>query len=449
MRGIARLAALALGLAPGIAAWAEPLPFGVEPFLHHRDPPFFRALDEAERARAELGHEVLNTHWVPAGTPNAQRRDGVGPLFNVDSCDECHNEAAHGRGPTGDGLAPFGLEIHLEEPRVPRTETRCDPVYGCVLNPVALRGVRPEGQVVIHYREIAGRYPDGRRWSLRVPSYHLVDLGYGPLAEQTIIEPRLAPAIFGDGLLESVPVSAIVDGASGSGASQRSLGVPAWQWRHGARVLGRFGWQGSAVSIRDQTTRAFAREMGLTSSVITADDCTVAETACREQPNGGSPEVSDTLLDAVVDFQSWLAVPASPQAPAERGGAGRALFAELGCAACHRPELPVELRGGNGQLIRRTIEPYTDLRLHDLGMALADRNVAGVKLRTRWRTAPLWGLGYRLKRESSPTFLHDGRARSVAEAILWHGGEAIGARRRFERLQASQRQALLLWLGTL
>jgi CxxC motif-containing protein (DUF1111 family) len=171
--------------------------------------------------------------------------------------------------------------------------------------------------------------------------------------------------------------------------------------------------------------------------------------ACLEQPNGGSPEVSDTLLDAVVDFQSWLAVPASPQAPAEPGGEGRTLFAQLGCAACHRPRLPVELRAANGAIMHRTIEPYTDLRLHNLGMALADENVAGVKVPTRWRTPPLWGLGYRLKRESSPTFLHDGRARSVTEAILWHGGEASSARRRFERLRASERQALLNWLGTL
>lgn len=449
MRGIAGLAVLALGLAPGIGAWAEPAPFGVEPFIHHRDPPFYRALDDAERARAELGHEVLNTHWVPAGTPNAQRRDGVGPLFNVDSCDECHNAAARGRGPMGDGLAPFALEVHLEEPPVPRAESRCDPVYGCVLNPVALRGVRPEGQVVIHYRELSGRYADGGRWTLRAPSYDLVNLAYGALAPQTIIEPRLAPAIFGDGLLAAVPVSAIVGGSRSSGAQQQPLGVPAWQWRHGARVLGRFGWQGSAVSIRDQTTRAFAHEMGLTSSVIAKDDCTAAETACLAQPNGGTPEVSDTLLDAVVDFQSWLAVPAAPQAPAERGGEGSTLFAELGCAACHRPSLPVELRAANGELIHRTIEPYTDLRLHDLGTALADENVAGMKVPTRWRTAPLWGLGYRLKRESSPTFLHDGRARSLAEAILWHGGEARGARRRFGELPASQRQTLLLWLGTL
>ncbi len=393
---------------------------------------------------------MLNTQWVPAGTPHAERRDGVGPLFNAPSCDECHNEGAHGRGPESGGLAPFPLVVQLEQPAVaPRKDPGCDPTYGCVFNTVALRGVRPEGQVVIHYREIPGRYADGTPWALRAPSYQLVDLGYGPLSPQTIVKPRIAPALFGVGLLDAVPVSAIAAGAG--------PGVPAWQWRGGVRVLGRFGWQGSAVSVRDQTARAFAREMGLTSSVIGVDDCTASEVACLEQPNGGTPEVSDTLFNAVVDFVSWLAVPAPPQKPQKPAGpAGpaeqedeSALFARLGCAACHRPRLPVMLQEREGRPIRRSITPYTDLRLHDLGMALADQNVAGVAVTSKWITAPLWGLGYRLGRESAPTFLHDGRARSVAEAILWHGGEALAARRRFEALDSAERQALLDWLGTL
>lgn len=450
MRGIVCVAVTALALsAPGTGTLAAQSLFGVEPFIHHRDPPFFLPLDEAQRARAELGHEVLNTQWVPAGTPHAERRDGVGPLFNAPSCDECHNEGAHGRGPASAGLAPFPLEVQLEEPPAgPRAQPRCDPVYGCVFNTVALKGVRAEGQVLIQYREIVGHYADGSRWSLRAPSYRLVALGYGPLAPQTIIKPRIAPALFGAGLLEAVPVAAIT-GGEGSDPAHRALGVPAWQWRAGARVLGRFGWQGTALSIRDQTARAFAREMGLTSSVIAADDCTASEMACLEQPNGGTPEVSNTLFDALIDFESWLAVPASPQKLAGQGQDESVLFARLGCAACHQPRLPVVLRGEDGRLIHRTIAPYTDLRLHDLGPALADRNAAGAEVPSKWRTAPLWGLGYRLSRESMPTFLHDGRARSVSEAILWHGGEALGARRRFEALDSAQRQALLRWLGTL
>ncbi len=442
------VAAIALGLsAPGAATLAEQPAFGVEPFIHHRDPPFYLALDAAQAARADLGHEVLNTQWVPAGTPHAERRDGVGPLFNAPSCDECHNEGVHGRGPEGEGLAPFPLVVQLEEPPAgPRADTRCDPVYGCVFNTVALRGVRPEGQVVIHYREIVGHYADGAPWSLRAPSYQLVDLGYGPLSPQTIVKPRIAPAVFGTGLLDAVPAAAITEGTD---ASHPATGVPAWHWRGGVRVLGRLGWQGSALSVRDQTARAFAREMGLTSSVLGADDCTAAEVDCRKQPNGGTPEVSDTLFDAVVDFVSWLAVPAAPEKQAGQVQDESTLFAQLGCAACHRPRLPVVLRGKDGEPVRRTIAPYTDLRLHDLGMALADRNAAGTAVPSAWRTAPLWGLGYRLQHESMPTFLHDGRARSVAEAILWHGGEALGARRRFEALDSAHRQALLSWLGTL
>src|SRR5262249_24719374 len=154
--------------------------------------------------------------------------------------------------------------------------------------------------------------------------------------------PRLAPQLFGVGLLEEV---ADADTASG------------------AQRYGRFGWQGTALSIRDQAAQAFAFEMGVTSEERLRDDCTASEADCLQQPNGGSPEVSAELFDAVVQFQRWLAVPQPPRQAA--GGQGRdnsqfgeQLFTKLGCVACHRPTWPIQ--GG-------VIAPYTDLRLHDLG----------------------------------------------------------------------------------
>jgi CxxC motif-containing protein (DUF1111 family) len=218
--------------------------------------------------------------------------------------------------------------------------------------------------------------------------------------------------------------------------------------RQGTRLLGRFGWQGDAVSIRDQTTNAFAHEMGLTSEDRPSDDCTPAETDCRGQPNGGSPEVSEELLDAVITFVGTLAVPESP-AHSKDDSFGPELFANIGCAACHRPRLPVELPGAGGTRVRGVIAPYTDLRLHDLGLEMADENAAGAKVSSRWRTAPLWGLGYRLKMESHSTFLHDGRARSTEEAILWHSGEAAQTRHNFTKLGPRAREALLHWIETL
>jgi CxxC motif-containing protein (DUF1111 family) len=397
-------------------ATAGGAPIGTQPFTNHRSPPPYRQLNDAELARYDLGMTVFNTQFVVAGTPNAGRRDGVGPLFNSASCDACHNNGAHGRGPTEDGPAPAPLVMQLATPGSPNlTDPDGDPVYGRVFNTVSLDGVPPEGTVVIHYEEVTGRYPDGTAWHLRVPHYTFINLRYGALAPRTIVKPRLAPALFGVGLLDEADVE--------------------------LHNQGRFGWQATALSVRDQTARAFAREMGLTSVDMPRDDCTAAETACLQQPNGGSPEVSDDLFDAVVSFQHWLAVPPSPSPHPTPDVDGRT-FAELGCAACHQPYLTVSRVGA-------IIAPYTDLRLHDLGTRLADSDVTGHKIGSKWRTAPLWGLGYRVSFERSPTFLHDGRARSVEEAILWHDGEAAGARKKFEHLTAAERKTFLHWVETL
>jgi CxxC motif-containing protein (DUF1111 family) len=251
-----------------------------------------------------------------------------------------------------------------------------------------------------------------------------------------------------------VPQDAIVDGAADPDG-KRASGAPAWQWVQGRRVLGRFGWQGTSISIRDQTAKALSREMGLTSRDAPQDDCTPVQSDCLAQPSGGHPEVSDDLLDAVVQFVHWLAVPA-PRAPLAAAGASGAAsprlidptFASLGCAGCHRPVLPITLPDAQGRPVQASIAAYTDLRLHDLGDGLADRDVAGHIVASRWRTAPLWGMGYRLGRERFPTLLHDGRARSLEEAILWHAGEASPAREAFEQLSRERRAALLHWLAT-
>jgi len=262
-----------------------------------------------------------------------------------------------------------------------------------------------------------------------VPHYHLEGLRHGPLAPTTVIKPRLAPALFGTGLLEAVPETAINEGS-------------------GKRSIGRFGWQASAVSVRDQTTLAFAREMGLTSTDRPDDDCTPAETDCPGHPDGAPPEVSEELLSAVVAFVRSLAVPESA-AHGMSDSPGAVLFAKVGCGACHRSQLTVQRMRADGTAVSSVIAPYTDLKVHDLGADMADENVMGARVTSLWRTAPLWGLGYRAKEESYPTFLHDGRATSIEEAILWHSGEAAYAKYQFMKLGPNAREALLLWLETL
>jgi CxxC motif-containing protein (DUF1111 family) len=433
--------------APPDAAPPDAAPIGTQPFTNRRNPPSYRKLSDAEFARYDLGMAVFNTQFVPAGTPNAGRRAGVGPLFNSSSCDSCHNNGARGRGPTEDGPAPSPLVIQLTTtPTKNPTDPEGDPVYGRVLNTISLEGVPPEGVAMIRYEAISGHYPDGSAWSLRAPHYTLTNLRYGPLSPQTIVKPRLAPALFGAGLLDAASID-IDPRAASTGATPPGSGSA----KHAPQDLpahGRFGWQASALSVRDQTARAFAREMGLTSADMRSDDCTKAETACQQQPSGGSPEVSDDIFNAVLSFERWLAVPASPT-PHTNPDRDANTFAKLGCVGCHQPQLQVALTDDAGKAVPAVIAPYTDLRLHDLGARLADESVAGKKVTSKWRTAPLWGLGYRMSLERFPTFLHDGRARSAEEAILWHDGEAAGARTRFEQLSAPERKAFLHWLETL
>lgn len=384
-------------------------------FEDRRDPPTWRPLSGAERASFELGQAIFNTAWVPAGTPRAERRDGLGPVFNAASCDACHNNGARARGPLGDGPVPVGLVIQLAD--LEGHETR----WGHVLNTEAIAGWAAEGTVNVQYVQRQGRYDDGRTWVLREPRYTVRLTGGLALPEQVVLKPRLAPAVFGSGLL---------DAASMEPVTRSHSDLPA---------VARFGWQADVHDLSEQTLRAFSREMGLRSSRLPVDDSAwpIAEDGA---PQDREPEVSDAFVAAVLDFQRWLAVPISP-ADSNAGAEGRRLFHQVGCSACHVPELPVTGVPG----VTR-IAPYTDLRVHDLGEGLADREVGGKRVRSRWRTAPLWGLGHALHADAAVGLLHDGRARSVEEAVLWHDGEAAISRRQFERLGHLERQQVLNWV---
>jgi CxxC motif-containing protein (DUF1111 family) len=379
-------------------------------------PPAYRALTAGEQTQVELGSAVFNTQWLPAGISGAGRRAGLGPLFNSGSCDSCHNSAKRARGPAGDGPAPAGLVLQLgTRGRDGRALPEGDPVYGRTLNTVALDGVAPEGRVAIRYQNVDGRYADGTPWNLRSPVYEVSSLRYGPLSEATLIKPRLAPQLFGVGLLQAAMTTA------------------------GARATAHFGWQGDVPSVREQTGKAFALEMGLTSSVYPHDDRTPAQ-QLGAGPSASSPEVAEELLNALVAFEETMAVPQVPAASPELAAHGSALFSKLGCAGCHTPQLPVP--AGH-------IAAYTDLKLHDMGTDLADSTLAGLKVKSRWRTAPLWANGYRGHGRTSDTLLHDGRARSVEEAILWHGGEGRAAQARYEKLSGEERAALVRWVESL
>lgn len=411
--------ALLAAVAPGQDAAPEPA--GRVAFADAGRPPPWIEVHPAALRDFELGRDVFNAQWVPAGDP-AATRPGLGPQFVESSCDGCHDDGA--RGKPAAALAELPASFVMQLGGTPGS-------YGHVLNTRAIEGHVPEGRVTVSVRLRTGRHADGQRWTLREPRYAVENLSLGPLPANTVLKPRIGPALFGAGLLDAVPQDA-VDAIRQ--AQPRSLR---------GRAGGRFGWQGDAASLVDQTAIAFAREMGLTSELQPRDDCTAAQSACIQAAQAGTPELPERIFHAVNTFQFLLGVP--PRAPVDPAAdaAGAALFDRTGCAACHVPHLPVPRDSG---AIR--IDPHTDLLLHDLGDALADRTLAGRVVSSHWRTAPLWGLGHALR--SGPlALLHDGRAASIEEAILWHGGQAEAARRRFSALDAATRRRLLDWVGTL
>ncbi|HWK75171.1 MAG TPA: di-heme oxidoredictase family protein [Povalibacter sp.] len=407
-----------------------------------RAPRPWRSLTQAEQARFDLGLAVFNTEWSAATGASTGRTDGLGPLFNVQSCDACHNSRRRGRGPRGDGEAPLDLVIQLGRLSADGQVERGIPEYGHVLNTNAVSGFVPEAVVSIRYDTQVHTYPDGSTASLRVPSYSISRLSGAPLSEDVLIMPRMPPSVQGVGLLERVSDSELQRLAS-SGRSRDVSGRVSWSSDSTPASIGRFGWQATEHSVASQTASAFAREMGLSTQLIgTHADCGVADAACRNAPNGGSPEVEANLFDALITFQELHAVPVS--SALDRGSKESKLFENIGCAECHRSALPVHVDGGVA-----TIHPYTDLLLHDLGPGLADRELAGKAAPGEWRTAPLWGLAAAAASGQPLRLLHDGRARSVEEAILWHDGEALRARQRFENLSVAQRSALANWVERL
>jgi CxxC motif-containing protein (DUF1111 family) len=415
--------ALAGGLLAAAALCQDKLPElrGRAAFSDPANPPPWIEIPATTRRDFDLGHTIFNTQWAPAGSGDAARV-GLGPLFVESSCDGCHDDGARGRPPTALGQLSNSFVMQLGGPAT---------AYGHVLNTKAIEGHAPEGRITISLRQRSGRYADGQEWTLREPRYAVVETAYGPLPMQTVLKPRIGPALFGAGLIDAVPQTALDEiRQAQSGRLRGSTG-------------GRFGWQGGAISLVDQTAIAFAREMGLTSEIQMQDDCTPAQQSCRTAPQGGMPELSERLFHAVNTFQFLLAAPVRAKIDPQVDATGARLFESAGCAACHVPQLPVPRDSGD---IR--IDPYTDLLLHDLGDGLADRTVSGRMVTSRWRTPPLWGLAHAL--QAGPVaLLHDGRAGSIEEAILWHEGQADSTRRRFMALDAGSRQKLLDWIATL
>ena len=402
------------------------------------------------RAAFFVGHSFFNENWVvaPASTSG---RDGLGPLFNTRSCSACHANDGRSRPPeSNERLVTMLLRVSL--PGVgPHGEALPDPTYGGQIQGQAVPGVPPEADAFVKYEEVDGQYADGAKFSLRQPTYSITNLGYGPLAKGALLSPRVSPAMIGMGLLEAVPEETLRALAARQKIENRDIAGRinlVWDEKAGKKVPGRFGWKAEQPTVLDQVAGAFNEDMGLTSSRKPVESYTANQVACAKQPSGGRPEVSDKILGDVATYSRILAVPARRNWTDSVVLRGKTLFTQASCAACHVPKLQTG-QSDLPELSNQTIRPFSDLLLHDMGEGLADHRPVFDAGGRDWRTPPLWGIGLVSKVNGHTFFLHDGRARNFAEAILWHDGEAEIAREYFRNMPGADRDALLTFLESL
>jgi CxxC motif-containing protein (DUF1111 family) len=402
-----------------------------------------------ELAAFAFGNRVFSTAWIEAPA-SVEMFDGLGPFFSSRSCSGCHLRDGRGRPPDGPADLTRSMITRLASVD-DRGAPRPDRVYGTQLSERALQGLEPEGRLAVRWIERAHRYPDGARASLRAPRFAIVERGYGPIEPSTRLSARIAPAVIGVGLLELVPDSALFaladpddadrDGISGRVHGSASAGAD-------GRRSGRFGWKATQATVADQIVSALAGDIGITTPAHRTLELSGAQRAAAARPSGGEPELEGRPFASLLAYCRMLAVPArrGAEKPAVMRGAHR--FVEVGCAGCHTPTLGTgdsEVRA----LSRQTIHPYTDLLLHDLGPELSDGMPEKDAAAAEWRTPPLWGLGLAARVDGYLFLLHDGRARSMEEAILWHGGEAKQSRDAFRSLPAPARSDLLRFLESL
>ncbi|MCA0871651.1 c-type cytochrome [Seohaeicola saemankumensis] len=404
------------------------------------------------------GNALFQKLWVSAPS-STKASDGLGPLYNARACESCH--IRDGR---GDPAASLVMRLSVPGEDAPMAgvpgyhATAPDPVYGAQLQDVSLPGHPAEYRLEVTYAERDIALSGGETARLRAPAYALYDLGYGPLHARAMTSPRIAPPMIGLGLLEAIPAADILaradeDDRDGDGISGKANVV--WSREHDHPMLGRFGHKAGQPTIRQQVADAFAHDLGLSTPLYPDawGDCTARQGGCRAAPHGDGDarvfEVDGPTLDIVAFYSRNLAVPARRRAGDRQVLRGKKLFYDSGCVACHTPKFVTHRLEGQPEQSFQLIWPYSDLLLHDMGEGLADHRPEGRATGREWRTAPLWGIGLTAQVGGQATYLHDGRARSLLEAILWHGGEAQAARDTVVAMPAADRADLIRFLESL
>ncbi|NTV70377.1 MAG: thiol oxidoreductase [Azonexaceae bacterium] len=406
-------------------------------------------LADSDRETFFRGRGLFRQSWVVA--PAEDRAAGLGPLYNRLSCISCHQKNGRGRSPDGPDERMLSMLVRLSVPgKAADGGPKAHPAYGGQLNEEGIAGVPGEGRAALSWVEtkpitLAG----GEKVSFRRPQIRFVELAYGPMGK-VLTSPRIGQPVYGLGLLEAVPDATLLTMAAENKADGvRGRVNRVWDAAAKQTVIGRFGFKSNQPNLRQQIAGAMVGDLGITSTLFPDENCTPAQKACQKAPSAGHPELSDADLDAMEFYLANIAPPSRRNADDPQVRAGERQFASLGCASCHRPELQTGPNQRFPLTANQRIAPYTDLLIHDMGQGLADGRPDFQATGREWRTPPLWGIGLVPLVNEHSQFLHDGRARNLQEAILWHGGEARTARQRYVATKPEARKALLAFLESL
>ncbi|MCF6132015.1 thiol oxidoreductase [Flavobacterium sp. WG47] len=381
-------------------------------------------------------------------TAPAQINNGLGSIFNNTSCVSCHPK---------DGRAAFpenmvNLSGLLLRASIPGMDAHGGPNpvpgFGTQIQNQAVFGTFPEARYQVAFETKTETLADGTVVTLRKPVISLYD-SYIPFPANGMLSPRIATPVFGLGLLESIPEANLlaiqdVNDTDGDGISGKANYV--WDPTANQLKIGRFGWKAGAPTVLVQCAGAYVDDMGVTNYVFPNE-------VGASQSNGqdgltDDPEIADETLNQVTFYCRTLAVPAPRNITTDAVRKGAKTFEEISCTKCH---VPKQQTGFNiiAAISNQTIYPYTDLLLHDMGADLADNRPDFLASGTEWKTRPLWGIGLTQVVNGHTHFLHDGRARNMTEAILWHGGEAQASKEKFKQLSTQKRNELLAFLNSL
>ena len=400
-------------------------------------------LDDEASDQFVLGRSFFHIPWVEAPAATTAR-DGLGPLFNANSCASCHPNNGGGDALTSDGTVDRSIIIQLsqvQDSSESQTKVKPDPVYGRQLSINGTHEVPFEGRVEVMLHKKNLQYPDGTNLAMFKPEFKLSDLNYGPLSGSTRLSALRAPSLIGLGMIEQIPQDQIAAHADEFDLDQDGISGRinlVWSVKDQSFEPGRYGWKATSASVTEQTANALINDMGLTNPLFAEENCTSEQTACIEAYRSQEFDVPLERLQAISFYLQHIRKPRTEKNISQ---VGKDLFDRVGCASCHRT--------GYKTAAGDTVNPYSDFLLHDMGSELAAATGAFQAKPNEWRTPPLWGIGLARTLNSQAGYLHDGRASSLEQAIMWHGGEAAESRKAFSALGQDQRTQLIQFLEAL